>query len=388
METTPVARDCPPNYQSFLICDGHHCTTIKLDNPSVAKVSFESLLLKVSIVIEAILTGVILFLGTSELTFIVGLFSLLILSFQFSYCLDQLSNCSHVAKLSWVVYSTGNIPETVFTLTALKHRHFDLVIESCLGSVFSNTILLGGILYCSGIASADSDKNLLSPNTHKICSSLGVPLGITILGQVCNSQYWYYHLISIFLLMGYLWSSIQGYIVDYFNRTTSAPTEISDTERQNQHNNPLLLFGLITCIVLMSITTEQVLSDLDTSITQLKIPRLIINYLFFPLIANTPELLAGYKINQGGDISSALNVGLGSSIQILWCLLPLGNLVGWACEREFVFNFDKKILIGLGISLPVFVSSLVAIKESSRFTWGLLMAGLWIFQGALLFLPF
>ena len=108
-----------PNYQSCSRCTILDCNSLKISRPEVEYVSLNAILRYVAFLNQVLFMVGMYIIDDPSLVCFLSLASLLLQSFFLGYFIDQLSTTTSSYHIPWLIYSSGNLPEMILSLTAL-----------------------------------------------------------------------------------------------------------------------------------------------------------------------------------------------------------------------------------------------------------------------------
>jgi Ca2+:H+ antiporter len=319
-----------------------------------------------------------------------------------------------------LLYSCGNLPEIILSVTALSHDKYQIARESNVGSILSNLILVTGAVYWyldsqfqrssnqypvaintslvrnpmsepTGATSYQAESDQHSPpvaniNTKAIIGLLVVPLGcywlIDSLSDSGSSANLVSHLVSIVFIVYYLIIGFHGTLTNLI--TSPDPVLAGDGESdlisgQQTLNVPVSVLGLSISTIWLGYVSNVLISSIEPTLLQLKVAPSFLNIVFLPIISNSVEAYQSIRSVLRGDIVTALSVGVGSVVQILWFVYPVLHIVGWTIGHPLILKIDHYQLIMLTTSI---IGYLVLLPKPGEYR-NLKLSGLSLLAGYL-----
>lgn len=260
----------------------------------------------------------------------------------------------------FIIYSLGNLPELIITFSALHTHQHQLIIETSIGSVLSNTVfLMAGsyFLYRPKLSPMWTDGDfgsLQSKNTNTVTrnpitpNNIAVLLGLPLMAYLVTSPHGY--ILSVFLLLHYILLTI------------SKPVHMQiDIDEIPFDLLPFLgwIGCLLLCILGMCGSTNMVLQTLPITDGNDSLSRGSMTNLFIlPCASNLLEIGVAWRSAWGGDLHGAKIIGIGSAIQLLWIVLPINMIVGWASGDSIIFTLSNRVLFCVVSCLATFIAML------------------------------
>ena len=381
-----------------------------------------------------ILTVTIWFTNNSLIQFICSSLVSLPLCGYLGFFLDQVVDIStstrQPGQAALILYSCGNLPEIILSVSALYHEKYQIARESNVGSILSNLILVTGCVYytlysqwirnysqypmatvqsrtvnvshnpmslsLNGEGSTSTDR-ISEPEieikTNYIIGLLTFPLGcywlITNLNDSSPASNQVSHLVSIILITYYLIGGHQGLLTNLIRRDTP---ESESNAILNQNSDSFFtclgsILGLSISSIWLGYVSNILISSIEPTLFQLNIPSSFLNIVFLPIISNSVEAYQSIRSARQGDVVTALSIGLGSVIQILWFVYPMIHLVGWMISRPLILSINKYQLSMLTTSVVAYIVLLPAnYADCNLKLYGLSLLGCYLFWAILVVL--
>ncbi|OCL01407.1 calcium/proton exchanger [Glonium stellatum] len=328
----------------------------------------------------------------STAVFVLNLLAIVPLATLLSFATEELSASAGQTVGALLNATFGNAVELIVSTIALTKGEIRIVQASMLGSILSN-ILLG--LGCCIIASScgqDSYFNATAASTMSslmtlVSAALVIPAALHLAfgdGQTENS------LKSILTLSRGASIILFVLYILYLNfqlRTHSRLFEQDDTHQQagsekNEESNDCRLSPLAAALTILAATfaigicSEHLVSTVDDIVRTLHINKTFIGLIILPVVGNAAEHITAIAAATKGKMGLALNVAIGSSIQIALLITPSLVILGWAIQQPMSLYFEPFYTVVFFLSVLV-VNMLIQDGESNYFE-GSMMVGMYL----------
>jgi Ca2+:H+ antiporter len=130
---------------------------------------------------------------------------------------------------------------------------------------------------------------------------------------------------------------------------------------------------LILATVGVSVCSDYLVDSIDGFVEALGVSRAFIGLIIVPIVGNAGELVATVNQAKKGNIDFALNLIVGSTLQIALFVTPFLVILGWIIERPMSLRFDTFQTTVLSLSVIV-VNCLIRGGRSNYFEGFLLIA--------------
>jgi Ca2+:H+ antiporter len=146
-------------------------------------------------------------------------------------------------------------------------------------------------------------------------------------------------------------------------RTSATPTLV------NAEPIPLYkavaLGTLLLSAFVVSLSAEATVSSLTHVISNTPLSTTFLSLILLPLLGNSAELGTAVTVARTGNIDLAINVAVGSAIQVASGMTPIMILLGWAMGKEVGLSLTGFELAALLISVVIVGACMIG----SRSTW-------------------
>jgi Ca2+:H+ antiporter len=262
----------------------------------------------------------------------------------------------------------------------LRKNHVKLVKQSLLGSIFVNLLFILGIsMMSAGIKEATYDTRrtqilmfftvtgilcLLIPTSLRACiPKLSLADAVTLK---------FSRGLSVALLMAYLMfvhfqirskstsvpppapedlemspyeSSVEAAsdsdaTLQLVQPTTRNCSKTLPEEKEVRMHRIVSLTALLLSAGVVSVTAEFMVSSIEAVISDAPLTETFLGLIILPLLSNVAELVTSISVSSRGNIDLAINITVGSAIQIATFMAPFMVLLGWATNKKVELYFD------------------------------------------------
>ncbi|CBX91525.1 similar to vacuolar calcium ion transporter /H(+) exchanger [Plenodomus lingam JN3] len=288
--------------------------------------------------------------------FILNFIAIIPLAALLSFATEELS-----AKLGQTLgglmnATFGNAVELIVSIVALKQGEIRIVQASMLGSILSNILLvLGCCFLAAGIRETESSFNGTVASTMSslmavASASLIIPATLYAVmpheggqpGQETDENILLLsHGTSIILLGLYI---LYLYFQLYSHHRLFADTEAqesSDESEDGQLLSPLAAgIALVVVTLLVAVCAEFLVDSIDSIVESAHISKTFVGLILIPIVGNAAEHVTAVIVAYKGKMDLAINVAIGSSLQIALFVTPFLVLLGWAMGQPMTLHFQ------------------------------------------------
>lgn len=315
-----------------------------------------------------------------------------VLSVVLGKCTEDLSE--HVGStLASILNATlGNVIELIVSYYALKAGQFDVVKSSMMGSIFSNLLLVTGCCFLFGgynriqqifnITAAQTMSSLMAIS----CASLAIPtVFVATLPKSLNeetdilkiSRFTAIVLLIVYVL--FMVFQLKTHIKFFDNSEANAIVAKSAEEAEEFEDN---LLGAKECCIILALTTYLVSKSADQIVERINdvaatgLSKSFIALILIPIIGNAAEHVTSIFVAMNDKMDLALNISIGSSIQIALFCTPLLVVIGWIIGQPMTLQFTVLEVITLFIS--IFLNGYLVADGESNWLEGCLGVALYL----------
>ncbi|KAF2137624.1 uncharacterized protein K452DRAFT_235503 [Aplosporella prunicola CBS 121167] len=285
--------------------------------------------------------------------FILNFIAIIPLAALLSFATEELS-----AKLGQTVgglmnATFGNAVELIVSIVALRNGEIRIVQSSMLGSILSNILLvLGCCFVASGLKRSESHFNETVASTMSSlmavsCASLIIPATLYSVLRKSSTDTDEHILIlshgtAIILLILYI-------MYLYFQLKSHAhlfdEVEAQEGEAEEQTEGKILgpvaaSVALVVVTVLVAVCAEYLVGSIDDIVQTAHISKTFIGLVLLPIVGNAAEHVTAVMVAYKNKMDLAINVAIGSSMQIALFVTPALVLLGWMMGQPMTLHFQ------------------------------------------------
>jgi Ca2+:H+ antiporter len=286
----------------------------------------------------------------------------------------------------------GNAAELIIAIIALRKGLYEVVKASLTGSIIGNILLVLGLSVLCGGVKFESQK------FNRVAAGLGATLmSLSAVALVIPDVY---HLlagaeakiheqdlslmIAIVLFVTYLLSLLFSLKT---HKHLYAGDGVAEAHGKGAHGSVagslMMLLGATAGVALMS---EFLVGTVEHTARAFGMSDVFVGVIVVAIIGNAAEHSTAVLVAMKNQMDLALNIAIGSSIQIALFVAPLLLFLSYAFGRPMDLLFTNLEVIAVGIS--VWALSLVAQDGESNWMEGILLLAVYIILGiAFYFMP-
>ena len=134
--------------------------------------------------------------------------------------------------------------------------------------------------------------------------------------------------------------------------------------------------ALVVVTVLVSVCAEYLVASIDTLVQTIPLTRTFIGLILLPIVGNAAEHVTAVLVAYKGRMSLAINVALGSSMQIALFVTPFLVMLGWILGVDMTLRFQGFETVVFALS--VLVVNYLIIDGKSNYLEGCMCLGTYI----------
>ncbi|KAH3939168.1 calcium ion transporter [Parastagonospora nodorum] len=286
--------------------------------------------------------------------FILNFIAIIPLAALLSFATEELS-----AKLGQTLgglmnATFGNAVELIVSIVALKDGEIRIVQSSMLGSILSNILLvLGCCFLAGGIREQERSFNETVASTMSslmAVASASLIIPATLYAVMRNGDKHdpatdenilvLSHGTSIILLILYiLYLYFQLY--SHHNLFADVENQGGEDEEEPQILSPVAAgVALVVVTVMVAICAEFLVGSIDSIVESANISKTFVGLVLIPIVGNAAEHVTAVIVAYKGKMDLAINVAIGSSMQIALFVTPFLVLLGWAMHQPMTLHFQ------------------------------------------------
>ncbi len=289
---------------------------------------------------------------------------------------------AHVGALLNATF--GNAAELIITITAIRAGLLEVVKASITGSIIGNILFVLGLsVFAGGLRHGFQHFGRRSASVSVTMMALAV-IGLAIpaiFAQAIASR----SLVGVEdLSIGVAIALMVGYALSLvFTFTQSAsPAAASPSKRESKRqadsgatspehetwSMPRALTVLAVSVIFIAILSELLVGAIEPVIREYGLTELFVGVIIVPIIGNAAEHFVAVEMALKNKMDLALNIALGSSMQIALFVAPLLVFVGIFAGHPMSLVFNPFELAALAAS--VIIAALIALDGESNWLEG------------------
>ncbi|KAH7093405.1 vacuolar calcium ion transporter /H(+) exchanger [Paraphoma chrysanthemicola] len=287
--------------------------------------------------------------------FILNFIAIIPLAALLSFATEELS-----AKLGQTLgglmnATFGNAVELIVSIVALKQGEIRIVQSSMLGSILSNILLvLGCCFLAGGIREQERSFNETVASTMSslmAVASASLIIPATLYAVMNNGKasdpetdqniLVLSHGTSIILLILYV-MYLYFQLYSHHNLFADVENQGGDAEEEDgQILSPVAAgVALVIVTVMVAICAEFLVDSIDSIVESAHISKTFVGLVLIPIVGNAAEHVTAVIVAYKGKMDLAINVAIGSSMQIALFVTPFLVLLGWAMGQPMTLHFQ------------------------------------------------
>ncbi|MBK5652919.1 MAG: calcium/proton exchanger, partial [Rhizobium sp.] len=248
----------------------------------------------------------------------------------------------------------GNAVELIVSIVALKQGEIRIVQSSMLGSILSNILLvLGCCFLAGGIRHRESRFNETVASTMSslmavASASLIIPATLYAVMNNGNTNHRDTDANILVLSRGTSIILLLLYILYLYFQLYSHHDLFADVENQGgegedeaQILSPVAAgVALVVVTVMVAICAEFLVDSIDSIVETAHISKTFVGLILIPIVGNAAEHVTAVIVAYKGKMDLAINVAIGSSMQIALFVTPFLVILGWIMHKEMTLHFE------------------------------------------------
>lgn len=301
--------------------------------------------------------------------FFTSFLSIMPVSTSISRCTNVLSEKLGDKLGGMLNATTGNIPELLICLFALKSGMFELVKAGLIGSIIGNLLFVLGIsIFLGGLKYREQvfNKNIARTNISLLFLAFTGIIIVSIYNHINSLSKNIFILsfgVSFILIFVYILGLIFSLITHrnlFVVHTEDAFQYQADSTIKNESKQklykPLLLLILFTSVVAME--SSILVSSIEYLSPRFNLSQSFLGIIVVPIAGNASEYITAVVMALKNKVSLCIEIAVGSGMQIALFATPLIIIIGFIISKPIglVYNFYQiaSLIISLGLSFYVF----------------------------------
>ncbi|KKY25867.1 putative vacuolar calcium ion transporter h(+) exchanger [Diplodia seriata] len=281
--------------------------------------------------------------------FVLNFVAIIPLAALLSFATEELS-----AKLGQTIgglmnATFGNAVELIVSIVALKNGEIRIVQSSMLGSILSNILLVLGCCFLAGGINHREQRfnetvaSTMSSLMAVASASLIIPATLYAALQSSKSKSEDHILILshgtavilLILYIMYLYFQLKSHS-DFFD------AEAQEDDEPEEHILGPVAAGvsLLVVTVIVAICAEYLVDSIDSIVQTAHISKTFIGLVLLPIVGNAAEHVTAVVVAYKDKMDLAINVAIGSSMQIALFVTPFMVLLGWIMDKPMTLHFQ------------------------------------------------
>lgn len=236
---------------------------------------------------------------------------------------------------------------------ALRNNEIRIVQASMLGSILSNILLVLGCCFLAGGLNPrnppEQEFNMTVASTMSslmAVASASLIIPATLYAQLKNSSedstsniLLLSHGTSIILLIIYI-------LYLYFQLKSHSNLFDAEQQAESEEEGEQILspvpatVALVLITVLVALCAEYLVDSIDSIVESTGINKTFIGLILLPIVGNAAEHVTACVVAYKNKMDLAINVAIGSSLQIALFVTPFLVILGWAMDKEMTLHFQ------------------------------------------------
>ncbi|AET41335.1 Vcx1p Ecym_8039 [Eremothecium cymbalariae DBVPG len=324
---------------------------------------------------------------SSTWVFVLNFLAIIPLAAILAYATEQVASKAGSTLGGLLNATLGNAVELIVCIIALKRGQVRIVQASMLGSLLSNLLLVLGFCFLFGGYKRTQQKfNQTAAQTMSSllaisCASLLIPAAFkaTVPGNTKETMIMIDDKIlslsrstSIVLLLVYL-LFLFFQLFTHKEMFEHQGEEIEDLSRKMKGDSLSVRSSigfLFVSTVLVSLAADFLVGSIDDIVASSGLSKTFIGLIVIPIVGNAAEHVTSVIVAMKDNMSLALSVAIGSSLQISLFVTPFMVLIGWWIDVPMTLNFSTFETATLFTS--VFLSNYLILDGESNWLEGVM----------------
>ena len=282
----------------------------------------------------------------------------------------------------------GNATELIIAFVAMKEGMFDVVKASLAGSVLGNILLvLGMSMFAGGLRYKIQkfNKNTISITASMLLLSvlgLSIPAIFmhTLPEESLTAQYEGLSIIvAVLMLLVYIMQFVFSFVTHRVLYEDAVPAE---GEEEHNANLPRAIAMLIASTICIAVISEIFVGTVEPMAESAGLSKTFVGIILVPLIGNAAEHSSAVIMALKDKMNAAIEIALGSSLQILLFVLPVLTLLSLLfTPMSIVFTPFELV----SVASAVLIANLITSDGESNWLEGCHLVTVYIMLGAAFF---
>lgn len=298
-------------------------------------------------------------------------------------------SCFCGQKLGGLLNATfGNATELIIAFIAMKEGMFDVVKASLAGSVIGNillvlgmSMLLGGIRY----KTQEFNRNSINITASMLLFAL---LGLSIPaifthtmpeGSLTTQYEGLSIIVAVLMLIIYIMQFVFSFVTHRFLYEETM-AEVGETKPEM--SLPASVAMLIISTICIAVISEIFVGTIEPMADSAGLSRTFVGIILVPIIGNAAEHSSAIIMAMKNKMNAAVEISLGSSLQIILFVVPVLILLSLFFEPMSIVFTPFELV---AVTASVLIANRVASDGESNWLEGLQLVAVYIMIGAAFF---
>lgn len=279
----------------------------------------------------------------------------------------------------------GNATELIIAFVAMKEGMFEVVKASLAGSVIGNILLVLGMAMLLGgsrykIQEFDRDSiNITSSMLLYAVLGLSIPAIFThtMPEGLINTKYEGLSvIIAILMLLIYIMQFVFSFVT---HRSEAEEQETAEEPPMSLRSAVLMLLASTAAIAVVS---EIFVGTIEPMAESAGLPTVFVGIILVPIIGNAAEHSSAVLMALRNKMNAAVEIALGSSLQIILFVVPVLILLSLFFEPMSIVFTPFELV---AVTASVLIANRVASDGASNWLEGLQLVAVYVMLGAAFF---
>ncbi|MFF2484156.1 calcium/proton exchanger [Paenibacillus sp. NPDC058071] len=283
----------------------------------------------------------------------------------------------------------GNAAELIIAIFLVKEGLFDMVKASITGSIIGNLLLVLGLSLLAGGIKFKQQKFNNQLAEHNSTLMIMAVIGLFVPAVFVSAEHFSLEK-DRFLSLAVACILIISYVLWLVFSMITHKDVLSDTEMNADHGEePAWSKGtsivmLVVATVMVAFVSEWLVHTLDTFTERFGLSELFVGAFVIAIVGNAAEHSAAVMLAMKNKIGAAVEIAIGSSLQIALFVAPVLILVSTLFGPTMDIIFTPIELTAIGVS--VFIAKSVTRDGTTNWYEGFLLLMVYVILGFAFFL--
>lgn len=287
----------------------------------------------------------------------------------------------------------GNAAELIIAIFLIREGLYDMVKASLTGSIIGNLLLvLGASLFAGGLKHKVQNYNV------SLAGLSGSLMMVAVIALFIPAVFLKTHsitdqdtdtlslIVAGVLIVAYLAWLLFSMIThkDYLSDVTDQKDEELPHEHAPAWSKRTSIIYLVIATIMVAFVSEWLVGTLETFTTQFGLSELFVGAFLVAIIGNAAEHSAAIMLAMKNKIGAAVEIAVGSSLQIALFVAPVLIFVSYFMGNTMDIVFTTIELVAIGVS--VFIAKSITQDGSTNWYEGLMLLAVYFILGVSFYL--